>query len=127
MRIAFRGATSVGDGRTGFPSARCGGYGSRTANVKAAMLMNRLTNKTTIKKMKININDNSVSSSAQKQMILDYMLEGNPITPLEALEKFHCFRLGARIWELVHKDGYLIYKEMVKDPKTGKRYARYSL
>ena len=45
----------------------------------------------------------------------------------EALEMFGCFRLGARIWELIHLEGYLIYKEMVKDPKTGKRYAQYSM
>lgn len=75
--------------------------------------------------MKTNINENPVSSSTQSQMILEYMMEGHSITPVEALEKFGCFRLGARIWELVHKEGYLIYKEMVKDPKTGKRYAQY--
>lgn len=75
----------------------------------------------------MNINENPKSSEAQKQMILDYMMAGNSISPIEALEKFKCFRLGARIWDLIHKDGYLIYKEMVKDPKTGKRYAQYSM
>lgn len=75
----------------------------------------------------VNINDNAKSSAAQKDAILDYMMQGHSISPIEALEKFHCFRLGARIWELIHKDGYLIYKEMVKDPKTGKRYAQYSM
>lgn len=74
-----------------------------------------------------NINENAKSSEAQKQMILDYMMAGNSISPIEALEKFKCFRLGARIWDLIHKDGYIIYKEMVKDPKTGKRYAQYSM
>ena len=77
--------------------------------------------------MKMNINENAKSSEAQKQMILDYMMAGNSISPIEALEKFKCFRLGARIWDLIHKDGYIIYKEMVKDPKTGKRYAQYSM
>lgn len=77
--------------------------------------------------MKTNINDNAKSSQVQKEAILNYMMEGHSITPLEALEKFKCFRLGARIWELIHKDGYLIYKEMVKDPVTGKRYAQYSM
>lgn len=75
----------------------------------------------------MNINENAKSSEAQKQMILDYMMAGNSISPIEALEKFKCFRLGARIWDLIHKDGYIIYKEMVKDPKTGKRYAQYSM
>lgn len=54
-------------------------------------------------------------------------MAGHAITPKEALEMFGCFRLGARIWELIHLEGYLIYKEMVKDPKTGKRYAQYSM
>lgn len=77
--------------------------------------------------MKVNINDNSVQSGSQKDRILDYLMEGHSITALEALSLFGCLRLGARIWELVHKEGYLIYKEMVKDPKTGKAYAQYSM
>lgn len=34
-----------------------------------------------------------------KQILL-HMLKGNTITPLEALRKFGCFRLGARIWDI---------------------------
>lgn len=75
----------------------------------------------------MNINENVGSSTAQRQKILDYMMTGHAITPKEALEMFGCFRLGARIWELIHLEGYLIYTEMVKDPKTGKRYAQYSM
>lgn len=77
--------------------------------------------------MKTNINDNEMSSKTQKQAILNYLKEGHSITPLDALQKFQCFRLGARIWELTHIDGFLICKEMIKDPKTGKRYAQYTL
>lgn len=76
---------------------------------------------------KVNINENEKSSQIQREAILAYMKEGNSITPIEALQKFGCLRLGARIWELIHWDGYLIYKEMIKDPKTGKRYASYSM
>ena len=86
----------------------------------------RITKKK-LKDMSININDNMESSEAQKKAILDYMMQGHSITPIEALEKFRCLRLGARIWELKHKDGYIVYTDMVKDPKTGKRYAQYSM
>lgn len=37
---------------------------------------------------------------SQEKQILKYLLEGNKITPLEALHKFGCFRLGARIWDI---------------------------
>ena len=47
-----------------------------------------------------NINENAVTSASQKQRILDWMLEGNAITPMEALTKFGSFRLGARIADI---------------------------
>lgn len=34
--------------------------------------------------------------------------------------------LGARIAD-IKADGYIVYTEMVTDPATGKRYARYSM
>lgn len=73
-----------------------------------------------------NINENPVSSATQEQKILDYMLAGNSITAIEALNMFGCFRLASRISD-IRSDGYLVYKEMVKDDRTGKRYARYSM
>ncbi|MCE7856899.1 MAG: hypothetical protein DYG97_10195 [Ignavibacteria bacterium CHB3] len=42
---------------------------------------------------------------SQKQAILEYLLSGKSITPLEALDLFKCFRLGARIWDL-KKEGH---------------------
>lgn len=101
---------------------KCGPTASSIRYTSHPKYVKIIKHKTT---MKTNINENPTSSSTQGQMILEYMMAGHPITPIEALEKFGCFRLGARIWELVHKEGYLIYKEMVKDPKTGKRYAQY--
>ena len=76
--------------------------------------------------MKVNINDNSVQSSSQKDRILDYLMEGHSLTPLEALNLFGTFRLGARIAD-IKAEGYLIRTERVKDPRTGKYYASYSL
>ena len=75
---------------------------------------------------KININDNSVQSGSQKDRILDYLMEGHSLTPLEALNLFGCFRLGARIAD-IKGEGYLIRTERVQDPRTGKYYASYSL
>lgn len=75
---------------------------------------------------KININDNSVQSGTQKERILGYLMEGHSLTPLEALNLFGCFRLGARIAD-IKGEGYLIRTDRVKDPRTGKYYASYSL
>ena len=46
-------------------------------------------------------------SQTQNEQILDYLKSGKSITPLEALEKFGCFRLSARIFNL-REDGYNI-------------------
>ena len=73
-----------------------------------------------------NINPNISTSQSQKNRILAYLLQGNSITPLEALYKFNSFRLGARIAE-IKAEGYEVQRELVKDAKTGKRYAKYSL
>jgi len=64
------------------------------------------------------------SFSGQTANILHYLQSGHSITPLEALDKFGCFRLGARCWDL-RKAGYAIKSEMVEI--NGKHVARYSL
>jgi hypothetical protein len=46
----------------------------------------------------------------QAEAIRKYLLQGNRLTPKEALEKFGCFRLGARIWD-IKRD----YNDNVKD------------
>lgn len=61
---------------------------------------------------------------AQTQQILEYMELNGSITPLEALYKIGCLRLGARIYDLKH-EGHLIRSENVSN--NGKTYARYSL
>ena len=55
---------------------------------------------------KINNNPNELNSQTQTARILAYMREGNTITPLEALHKFNCFRLGARISDIEGIIGY---------------------
>jgi hypothetical protein len=61
---------------------------------------------------------------SQSEKILDYLQQGNTLTPIEALEKFQCFRLAARCNDL-RKDGHKIQSEIVKE--DNKRYARYSI
>jgi hypothetical protein len=49
----------------------------------------------------------------QWERILDYLLAGNSITPVEALNKFGCFRLSERIRE-IQGLGYWVDRERVK-------------
>ena len=72
-----------------------------------------------------NINENAGASKSQTDRILEWMLAGHTITPLEALEKFGSFRLGARIADIRAK-GYLVYSEFITLP-NGKRVKRYNL
>ena len=50
---------------------------------------------------------------SQKNRILAFLLQGNTITPLEALVKFGSFRLGARIYDL-RQAGWNITSELIK-------------
>ena len=49
----------------------------------------------------------------QEQCILAAMQQGYRLTPLVALRRFGCFRLGARIYNLKRK-GYKIESRLVK-------------
>ena len=67
--------------------------------------------------------------SGHKQMILAYLQQGGTLTQRDAAEMFGCWRLGARIHELI-KAGYPIDKVMCEGlnrqgVKT--RWARYYL
>lgn len=65
---------------------------------------------------------------SQEKQILNYLLAGNKITPLEALQKFNCFRLGARIYDIQKEYPLLkIKSEIIEDRKSGKHYAQYSI
>lgn len=61
---------------------------------------------------------------SQNEQILQHLKRGRKITPLDALEKFGCFRLAARISDL-RKDGHLINTENVT--KDGKTFASYKM
>lgn len=74
----------------------------------------------------MNINDNAATSASQRAAIRERLLGGRGLTQLEALGEFGCLRLGARIWELRHREGMRIESERVTLP-SGKRVARYRL
>lgn len=59
------------------------------------------------------------------QRILTHLQTGKSLTPLEALDQFGCFRLGARIWDL-KREGHAIVATKVKLP-NGKCVASYAL
>lgn len=60
----------------------------------------------------------------QRDKVIDYLATGKPLTPLMALRRFGCMRLGARIWEL-REDGHRIKAELVKRGEA--RVAQYRL
>ena len=64
------------------------------------------------------------TTRSQAEEILAYLRTGKSISPLEALEKFGCFRLGGRIYDL-KKAGHKINTELVE--RNGKRFAEYRL
>lgn len=56
---------------------------------------------------------------SQTEKIKNALMEGEVLTPLDALERFGCFRLGARIWEL-RQAGLPV-------ENVGKKFAAYKL
>ena len=63
-------------------------------------------------------------TTSQSVAILNYLQTGGSLSPIEALNKFNCFRLAARIGDL-RKEGHDIQTKTVKE--DGKKYAVYSL
>lgn len=59
----------------------------------------------------------------QSEQILHHLKSGHSITPLEALAKFGCMRLGARVYDL-KQQGHDIRTEPLALP-NGKHVARY--
>lgn len=62
---------------------------------------------------------------SQTIQILRHLQAGGSLTPMEALQRFQCLRLSARINEL-QRLGHEIKCEMVKTP-SGKRVGQYSM
>lgn len=61
---------------------------------------------------------------SQNNEILKSLESGEKLTPIDALNRFGCFRLGARVYDLKRR-GHNIITETIE--KNGKRFAQYYL
>jgi len=61
---------------------------------------------------------------SQTAAIKKDLLRGHKITPMAALKKYGCFRLGARINDLRNEGWHIVTKIIKRD---GKHFAQYSL
>lgn len=73
----------------------------------------------------MNINPNTKTSLSHKAQIKAALLAGETITPIDALNRFGCFRLGARIWDL-RDEGMNIINEW-RTLQNGKKVAAYRI
>ena len=69
-------------------------------------------------------NQNEESSATQKSQIRAWLMEGNSVTPIEALNKWGCFRLASVINRL-RNEGMDIITETVNNGR--KSFAKYYL
>ena len=61
---------------------------------------------------------------SQIDAVRAHLLTGKPITPIQALAKFGCFRLAAIIFN-IRAEGYTVKTEMVH--RKSKKWASYTL
>ena len=61
---------------------------------------------------------------SQEKLILEYLRDGNTLTPLSALRLFNCWALSSRISDL-NKHGAGIKSKLIRG--NGKVYAEYYL
>ena len=74
----------------------------------------------------MNINPNPKSTATQIAQIKAALMAGETLTPIDALNRFGCFRLAAQISELVHSQGMDIKREWYTTP-TGKKVMSYRM
>lgn len=65
-----------------------------------------------------------MDQKSQNQMVLKHLQSGKSLSPLEALELYGIFRLGARVWDLKKQEIPIVTKMVTKN---GKRFASYML
>lgn len=73
----------------------------------------------------MNENPNREQARTQVEHILQHLQSGKPITALEALNLYGCFRLTSRIWDIKQR-GVNVYKRYIKT-SSGKSVAQYAL
>ncbi|MEY3118834.1 MAG: hypothetical protein RIT30_766 [Bacteroidota bacterium] len=62
---------------------------------------------------------------SQNKQIADYLNKGKKLTPIDALNKFGCFRLAARIADLRNNGMNIVTKTIKLENK--KQIAQYSI
>lgn len=70
---------------------------------------------------------NACKGPSQRATIARYLMSGESITQLQALNLFGCMRLAPRVFELINNFEMPIYSAMVERIRNGKvkRFARY--
>jgi hypothetical protein len=68
--------------------------------------------------------EEAMSADSQSLKILRWLAQGKSLTPLEALRRFNCWRLGARVHDL-RRERWPVVSTMISI--NGKRVAQYSL
>ncbi|AGG91222.1 DNA binding protein [Sulfitobacter phage pCB2047-C] len=66
-----------------------------------------------------------MTTTSQSTQILAALKAGQHITPIDALNRFGCLRLGARVYDLKHA-GHKIHTARVETP-SGAFVASYSM
>jgi len=72
----------------------------------------------------MNNNPNKAAAASQNDRILEALKAGAKITPMDALQRFGCFRLSARIADLRVRGYHINNKWRIEN---GKRFAEYHL
>ena len=67
--------------------------------------------------------DKAMINKTQQDFILDYLIAGNTLTGMEALNRFHVWRLASRISD-IKKEGHDIRSETIRLP-NGKHVSKY--
>lgn len=64
---------------------------------------------------------------SQERQIIEYLLAGNTLSPMDALRLFNCWALSSRTSDINHNFGKygVIIKSKMEQGENGKHYARY--
>ena len=66
------------------------------------------------------------NEDSQPGLVLNHLLSGEEINPLEALNKYGCYRLGAVIF-LLKREGYKIHTRLEHYTKPNGRKGHYAV
>ena len=66
------------------------------------------------------------NTTSHKRILKNFMLKGGTLDRFKAVELCLCFDLSQRMGDLI-REGVPVIKQWACNPKTGKRFKRYSL